>query len=89
MKTDYTSVTEIAGSKVSNEQLLRMAHRYHFAAGFCAGKDVLEVACGAGVGLGYLAKFAKRVVGGDIDQKSPEIRTEAISRKEQYQTPVV
>ena len=68
METDYTSVTETPGSKVSNEQLLRMAHRYHFAAQFCAGKDVLEVACGAGIGLGHLAKFAKKVVGGDIDR---------------------
>ncbi|MHA1280586.1 MAG: class I SAM-dependent methyltransferase [Candidatus Helarchaeota archaeon] len=68
MQTNYSTVTEIPGSKVSNEQLLRMCHRYHFAAQFCKGKDALEAACGAGIGLGYLAKFAKRVVGGDIDQ---------------------
>jgi len=30
---------------------------------------VLEVACGAGIGLGYLAKVAKKVVAGDIDEK--------------------
>ena len=68
MQTNYTSVTEIPGSKVSNEQCVRMAHRYRFAAQFCAGKEVLEVACGAGTGLGYLAKFAKKVIGGDIDR---------------------
>jgi ubiquinone/menaquinone biosynthesis C-methylase UbiE len=42
--------------------------RYAYAAGFCDGKDVLEVACGAGQGLGYLAKRARRVVGGDFTQ---------------------
>ena len=68
MQTNYSTVTETPGSKVSNEQLLRMAHRYRFAAGFCAGKDTLEVACGAGIGLGYLAKSAKMVFGGDIDR---------------------
>ena len=68
MKTDYISVTEIPGSKATVEQLARIYQRYHFASRFCQGKDVLEVACGAGLGLGYLAKFAKRVVAGDIDK---------------------
>jgi SAM-dependent methyltransferase len=31
-------------------------------------KDVLEIACGSGMGLGYLKKFARVVVGGDIDE---------------------
>ncbi len=68
MGTDYTSVTEIPGSKITSEQLARICNRYYFASQFCQGKDVLEVACGAGIGLGYLAKFAKRVVAGDIDK---------------------
>jgi SAM-dependent methyltransferase len=42
--------------------------RYAYAAGFCDGKDVLEVGCGAGQGLGYLAKRARTVVGGDYAQ---------------------
>jgi ubiquinone/menaquinone biosynthesis C-methylase UbiE len=46
-----------------------MFHRYCFAASFCEGKDVLEVACGAGQGLGYLARRARRVVGGDCTEK--------------------
>ncbi len=36
-------------------------------------KDVLEIGCGAGLGLGYLAKFAKKVVGGDIEEKNISI----------------
>jgi ubiquinone/menaquinone biosynthesis C-methylase UbiE len=43
--------------------------RYSFAAEFCRGRDVLEVACGAGQGLGLLAKTAARVVGGDYTER--------------------
>jgi ubiquinone/menaquinone biosynthesis C-methylase UbiE len=70
MKTDYSTVTELPGNKASKEQLQRLFHRYHFASQFCKDKDVLEVACGAGMGLGYLAKFAKKIVGGDIEEES-------------------
>ncbi len=65
---DYSTVTEVPGNRVTHEQLARMFHRYCFAASFCKGKDVLEVACGAGQGLGYLARKARRVVGGDCTE---------------------
>lgn len=68
MDIDYTTVTEVPGSKVTREQLTRMYNRYCFASRFCEGKDVLEVACGAGQGLGYLAKNARKVVGGDYTE---------------------
>ena len=42
--------------------------RYRFAADYCLGKAVLEVACGAGQGLGYLGKTANRVIGGDYTE---------------------
>ena len=42
--------------------------RYHLASQFSSGKDVLEVACGAGIGLGYLAKRARKAVGGDYSE---------------------
>ncbi|OGO02803.1 MAG: hypothetical protein A2Y72_00475 [Chloroflexi bacterium RBG_13_53_26] len=67
MKVDYTTVTEIPGVKASKEQLARFYQRYRFALQLCQRKQVLEVACGAGQGLGYMAKVAGRVVGGDID----------------------
>jgi len=63
--TDFSTVTEVTGNRVTQDQLERLYHRYTFAAQFCDGMDVLEVACGAGQGLGYLAKKAKLVVGGD------------------------
>ena len=65
---DYTTVTEAPGAKASAEQLERLYTRYAFAARYCEGKEVLEVACGSGQGLGLLAKVSKRVVGGDIDE---------------------
>lgn len=68
MGFDYTTVTEIPGNRVTQEQLERMFHRYCFASHFSEGKGVLEVACGAGQGLGYLAKRAKWVLGGDYTE---------------------
>jgi len=69
MSVSYDTVTEVPGGGASREQLSMFLTRYRFAARFCEGKDVLEVACGAGQGLGYLARTAQRVVGGDIDEK--------------------
>ena len=66
IEVDYTSVTELPGQRGSHEQLARLYHRYRFALQYSAGKDVLEVGCGAGPGLGYLANLARRVVGGDF-----------------------
>ena len=43
--------------------------RYHWAGALSQGKDVLEVACGPGVGLGYLARHARSIVGGDYDER--------------------
>ncbi len=43
--------------------------RYAFAAALSESRDVLEVACGGGPGLGYLAKRARRVVGGDYTER--------------------
>lgn len=67
---DYNTITEVPGLKATHEQLVRLYHRYAFASELVKGKDVLEVACGSGIGLGLLAKYANRVDGGDIDQKN-------------------
>lgn len=42
--------------------------RYSFSSRFCEGKEVLEVGCGSGMGLGFLAQHARRVVGGDYTE---------------------
>jgi SAM-dependent methyltransferase len=64
----YSEVTELAGDEVSQEQVLRVCTRYGWAAGYCRGKDVLEIACGTGPGLGLLQSIARRLVAGDISR---------------------
>ena len=50
--------------------------RYYMASQFCTGKDILEVACGAGQGLGYLGRRAKKVIGGDYTEHIMRIAKE-------------
>ena len=66
MRPDYSHLTEVPGSKASEDQLRRMFTRYRFAAYHCRGKDTLEVACGAGQGLTLIGKNARSVVAGDF-----------------------
>ena len=70
MTAEFVDITEIEGQPISQEQLMRTCHRYYWAAQYCVGKDVLEVACGAGQGLGLLKPRARSIVAGDI---SPEV----------------
>jgi len=55
------------GNRVSEENLQMLYTRYRWASGFVAEKEVLEVACGPGIGLGYLARKAKKVISSDYD----------------------
>jgi len=66
--TDYTSVTEVPGLGASGEQMSMLVTRYNLASDLCVSKDVLEIACGSGIGLGYMAQKARRVVGGDLNE---------------------
>lgn len=70
MTAAFLNVTEIEGQRISQEQLERMCHRYHWAANDCAGLDVLEAACGAGQGLEILKSKANKLHAGDY---SPEV----------------
>ncbi len=65
--SDFTQITEAPGLQASREQLARLYQRYRFAKDFALGKDVLEVACGSGIGTGYLATDARSMTAGDID----------------------
>lgn len=73
---DYLSVTELSGSYVSREQIERICNRYYWAGKYCHNKDVLEVACGTGQGLGYLSKIAKSLNAGDYSEKILKIAQE-------------
>ena len=64
----FAALTEAPGLAASREQLARLYHRYRFARDYAVRGDVLEMACGAGMGLPYLARVAHSVVGGDIDE---------------------
>lgn len=64
---DYSTVTELPDGRASADQRRILQSRYEFAGAFSRDGDVLEVACGSGIGLGYLARRARSVFGGDID----------------------
>lgn len=70
---NFTNVTEIPGHGATKDQLSMMLTRYHLAKKYAKGKNVLEIACGSGTGLGYLAEDAESVIGGDIDKNLVEI----------------
>jgi len=64
-ETDFKNVTELSGDMVTAEQVSRICTRYYWAGSYCKGKDVVEAACGAGQGLGYLQSLAKSLKAGD------------------------
>lgn len=68
-KYDYVSVTEIAGDEVTKEQVDRLYNRYYWAGKYCEDKNVVEVACGTGQGLGYLSEIAGSFEAGDYSEK--------------------
>ena len=51
---------------MTQDALSMLYTRYRYASEFCRGKRLLEVACGQGIGLGYLAQYAGHTVGGDV-----------------------
>lgn len=70
--SDFTDVTEMAGEPISAEQLERLCHRYFWAVGYCQGKDVVELACGTGPGLGILGRAARQLDAGDFSSQMVE-----------------
>lgn len=65
---DYFKVTEQWGSPASSQQIDMLHTRYRLAAEHSEGRDVVELACGSGLGLPLIARRARRVVGGDITE---------------------
>jgi glycosyltransferase involved in cell wall biosynthesis/SAM-dependent methyltransferase len=52
--------------QIGDEIQLEHLHRYHWAAQFCVGKSVLDIACGEGYGSEILARSAAGVIGMDL-----------------------
>lgn len=71
--TDFPSITELPGEDASSEQIERLHDRYYWARNYCENKDVLEVACGAGQGLGYLKTIVRSLKAGDISEPTLKI----------------
>lgn len=69
-RPDFTTITEFPGGGATAEQLSILCTRYEFATRNCSNRRVLEVGCGAGVGLGCLSGSAALVVGADIDERN-------------------
>ena len=61
----YEDITETTGGTVTAEAADMMYTRYYLAAEEGAGRRVLELGCGAGLGLGLVSRNARLTVGGD------------------------
>jgi len=70
MAPDFSSVTELPRQGATLLQMSMLRTRYGWAAERAWGKDVLEAACGAGLGLAWLAQRARSVEACDIDQEN-------------------
>tara|TARA_B100001059_G_C17772495_1_gene549267 strand:- start:587 stop:1378 length:792 start_codon:yes stop_codon:yes gene_type:complete len=75
-KNNFSNVTEIPGSYATEEQLSMIITRYSLAKKYSNNKDVLEVACGSGIGIPYIKDVAKSVSACDIDPKLVNIAKE-------------
>ena len=73
---DYSTVTETPGDRITREAASMLVTRYAQAVRYCEGKDVLEVACGSGHGLGYIGAKARRLVAGDYTHRLLKIAGE-------------
>jgi SAM-dependent methyltransferase len=71
-RADFSKVTELAGQMATGTQMGMLRARYAWAASRGQGRDVLEVACGAGLGLRCLASVARSVEAGDLDPANCE-----------------
>ena len=81
----FFRVTEQPWQGATRMQMSMLRTRYGWAAEQAAGKDVLEVASGAGLGLGWLAEGARRVEAGDIEEQNCRIaRSRLIAGKRRF-----
>lgn len=64
----YEDITETTGGALTTEAASMMYTRYAMAARASRGRRVLELGCGAGLGLGLIAREARLAVGGDYSE---------------------
>ena len=68
-KKNFIDVTELPGQFMSSIQCRRLYTRYYWTREFCKDKDVLEVACGSGSGLGLINLVAKSLEASDVQKE--------------------
>jgi SAM-dependent methyltransferase len=73
----FESVTELPGDLAPREQLERIIQRYNWAISFANKKsDILEIACGPGIGSDCINESSKSYIGIDIDKELVKIAKE-------------
>jgi SAM-dependent methyltransferase len=82
LRPDFSTVTEQPAQGATRLQLAMLSTRYGWAAGHAAGKDVAEIACGAGLGLGWIARTARSVQAGDLDAINCRVAQETYACRE-------
>jgi SAM-dependent methyltransferase len=76
MSTDSSHPERIVPDETESGIVAIHLKRYEFARSFCAGKRVLDAACGVGYGTASLAAVASHVVGVDLDLESVAYATQ-------------
>lgn len=66
-------ITDVPGEPADKTQIERLIARYHWVLDRCANRDVLEVACGTGQGLGLLLTRARRVFACDLSEDNLQV----------------
>ncbi len=82
LRPDYSTVTEHPEQGATRPQLAMLSTRYAWAARHAGGKDVAEVACGAGLGLGWIARAARSVQAGDLNETNCRIAQETYAGRD-------
>jgi SAM-dependent methyltransferase len=82
---DFSTITEAPDTRASADQMQILHTRYALAAKYAQGKDVIEIACGAGVGLGMISRVARRLVGSDIDERNCAVARETYRNNPQIE----
>tara|TARA_B110000003_G_C16651308_1_gene534234 strand:- start:2338 stop:3120 length:783 start_codon:yes stop_codon:yes gene_type:complete len=73
----FESVTELPQDDAPREQLERIIQRYNWAASITSkDSDVLEIACGPGIGSNCINELSKSYIGIDIDNELINIAKE-------------
>ncbi len=82
LRPDFSTVTEQPQQGATRLQLAMLLTRYAWAAGHVSGKDVAEIACGPGLGLGWIARAARSVEAGDLDDTNCRVALQTYAGRE-------